>query len=58
MDMIVRFLDSESNKVTERSLNSKFRVLATAADKWTHLKKGMALLNLSSFVQIFMDVPM
>ena len=46
MDMIVRFWDSKSNKVTERYFNSEFFGHATAADMLAHLKNGMALLNL------------
>ena len=57
MDMIVRFWDSKSNKVTERCFNSEFKGHATAADMLTHLKNGMALLNPSSLVQISMDDP-
>ena len=57
MDIIVRFWDSKSNKVTERCFNSEFKGHATAADMLTHLKNGMALLNPSSLVQISMDDP-
>ena len=38
MDMIVRFWDSKSKKVTERSFNSDFMGYATAADMLTHFK--------------------
>ena len=57
MDMIVRFWDSESNKVTKRYFNSEFMGHATAADMLTHSKNGVALLNPSSLVQISMDGP-
>ena len=57
MHMIVRFWDSESKSVTERYFNSEFISYATAADMLTHLKNGMALLNPSSLVQIFIDGP-
>ena len=55
--MIVRFWNSESNKATERYLNSEFKGHATTADMLTHLKNGMALLNPSSLMQIFIDGP-
>ena len=57
MDMIVRFWDSESNKVTEKYFNSEFMGHATAADMLTHYENGMALLNPSSLVQISMAGP-
>ena len=57
MDMIVRFWNSESNKVAERYFNSEFKGHATTADMLTHLKNGMALLYSSSLVQISMDGP-
>ena len=57
MDMIVRFWDSKSNKVTERYLSSEFMGHATAADMLTDLKIEMALLNPRSLVQISMDGP-
>ena len=57
MDMIVRFWNSESNKVIERYCNSKFMGHATAGDMLTHLKNEMALLIPSSLVQISMDGP-
>ena len=57
MDMIVRFWDSKSNKVSERYFNSEFMGHATAADMLTHLKNKMALLNPSSLVQISVDGP-
>ena len=57
MDMIVRLWDSKSNKVTERYFNSEFVGNATAENMLTHFKKGMALLNPSSLVQISMDCP-
>ena len=55
MDMIVIFWDSKSNKVTERHFNLEFMGHATARDMVTHFKKGMALLNPSSLVQISID---
>ena len=36
IDMIVRFLDSKSNKVSERYFNSEFMGHATTADKLNH----------------------
>ena len=53
--MIVRFWNSESNKATERYLNSEFKGHATTADMLTHFKNGMALLNPSSLLLISMD---
>ena len=55
MDVIVRFWDSESKKVTERYFNSEFVGHATAADMLAHFKHGMVLLNPSDLVQISMD---
>ena len=43
MDMIVKFWDSKSNKVTERYFNPEFIGHATAADMLIHFKSGMAL---------------
>ena len=57
MDMIVRFWNSESSKVTERYFNSECMGHATTADMLAHLKNGMDLLNPSSLVQISMDGP-
>ena len=57
MNMIVRFWDSESNKVTERYFNSEFMDHATAADMLTYVKNGMVSLNLSSLMQISMGGP-
>ena len=57
MNMIARFWDSKSNKVTERYFNSEFIGHATAADMSTHFRNGMVLLNPSSLVQISMDGP-
>ena len=49
--------DSKSNKVTERYFSSEFVGHAAAADKLTHLKNGMALLNPCNMVQISIDDP-
>ena len=57
IDMIVRFWNSESNKVAERYFNSEFMGHATTADMLTHFRNGMALLNPSSLVQISMADP-
>ena len=57
MDMIVRFWNSGSNKVAERSFKSEFKGHATTADMLTHFENGMALFNPSSLVQISMDGP-
>ena len=37
-DMIVRFRDSKSNKVTEKYFNSEFMGHSTTADMLTHFK--------------------
>ena len=55
MDMMVRFWDSENNKLIERYFNSEFIGHATTADLLIHLKNGSALLNPSNLVQISMD---
>ena len=57
MDMIVRFWDSKSNKVTEKYFNSAFMGHTTAADMLICFKNGMALLNPSSLVRMSMDGP-
>ena len=57
MDMIVRFWDSKNNKVAEIYFDLEFMGHATTADMLIHFKNRMALLNLSSLVQISMDGP-
>ena len=57
MDMIVRFWDSKSKRVTVRYFNSEFMSHATAADMLIHFKHGMALLNPISLVQISIGGP-
>jgi len=46
MDMIVRFLDHEVNKVADKYFNSNFLCHATAADLLIHFKIGLAWLKM------------
>ena len=54
---IVRFWDSEVNKITERYFNTEFLGCATAADMLLHFKSGMGELNHSCLVQVSVDGP-
>lgn len=57
MDLIVRFWDSDVNKVTDRYFTSEFLGHATAADLLMHFKNGTSSLNPSCLVQLSMDGP-
>ena len=57
MDLILRFWDTEENKVSSRYLTSQFLSHTKAADLLQKFKEALSKLNLANFIQVSMDWP-
>ena len=57
MDIIVRFWDTEKNKVLSRYLNSQFLGHTRAADLLQKFNEALGKLNLANLFQVSMDGP-